>query len=451
MRKLQSALACCGRPLGVLAVALVVATACGQATERAVFVANNGNLEGSVTAFTVDPNGMLTFVNRVITGTRPNTQVPCPGCNPYRIAISPSGRYLATGHASSNDPYQQITIYEVAADASVTQIAAFMVPSTPMDVVWITDEYLATCRTSSTPNKIVVYRFLPGPPPTITLVDEKDTGGFSTYLALHPSRQYIYINNSGSGAYDVYAFAVDANGVLTLIDAENTGSYYALELGISHDGTKMYAAGGITYVIDGFHVMPNGTLNPMAGSPFPQFGTSPSNVAFSSDDQYLLVGHGTDATVRSAAIDAETGALTYTGNMFDVGLQGTLGDVQTLDDQFFVTDNSTAIDGLMGIYSFTLLPGGAFQQNGPIVSTGGIAPRAIAVWKPPTPPLCPGDTNCDGLITYADIDYFVEALAGEDAWTHWPCPWLNADCNGDSLVTYADIDPFVALIGTTCP
>lgn len=65
--------------------------------------------------------------------------------------------------------------------------------------------------------------------------------------------------------------------------------------------------------------------------------------------------------------------------------------------------------------------------------------------------LCPGDTNCDGEITFADIDYFVEALGGQENWTHDPCPWLNADCNGDGDVTFADIDAFVALIGTSCP
>jgi hypothetical protein len=67
------------------------------------------------------------------------------------------------------------------------------------------------------------------------------------------------------------------------------------------------------------------------------------------------------------------------------------------------------------------------------------------------PDICPGDMNCDGRVTFADIDLFVEALAGESAWTHALCPWLNVDCNGDTYVTFADIDPFVAVIGTTCP
>ncbi len=67
--------------------------------------------------------------------------------------------------------------------------------------------------------------------------------------------------------------------------------------------------------------------------------------------------------------------------------------------------------------------------------------------------LCPGDTNCDGRVTFADIDPFVEALAGESAWNqHHPnCPWLNADCSHDGNVTFVDIDPFVARLGSTCP
>ena len=61
--------------------------------------------------------------------------------------------------------------------------------------------------------------------------------------------------------------------------------------------------------------------------------------------------------------------------------------------------------------------------------------------------------NCDGRVTFADIDLFVAALGGESAW-HRACPWADADCNytgsGTIVVNFADIDPFVARIGTTC-
>ena len=67
-----------------------------------------------------------------------------------------------------------------------------------------------------------------------------------------------------------------------------------------------------------------------------------------------------------------------------------------------------------------------------------------------------GDTNCDGALSYADIDPFVLALSGPSGYAAaFPeCPWLNADCNGDGCVDYADIDAFVALlsgpIGACC-
>ena len=422
----------------------VVPWAPGQSAGQAIFVANNGNLEGSVTAFAVNADGTLTLVNRIVTGSRPNMTVPCPGCNPYEISITPNGRYLVTGHASTNDPYEQLTFFEIAGDASIEQIADFSVVGTPMDVVWITDERLAATRTDVTPNQVVIWEFDPVFQ-TLTEIDAKNVGTFSTYLALDPSRKYLYVNDSGS-ASTLRAFAINPDGTLTQIDTEATGPYYNLELTVSPDGTKLYAAGGITHVLLGFHVAPDGTLASMAGSPFPEFGSSPSNVAVSTDNQYLLVGHGTDATVRTASINQATGGLTYTGHMFDVGLQGTLGDVQRLDNLFFVTDNSTAIDGIMGVYSFTLHANGSFTQNGPITWTNGIAPRTIAVWKPA---VLPGDLNCDGDIDFGDINPFVLYLSNFAAWqaAYEGCPAANGDINGDGLYPdFGDINPFVALL-----
>lgn len=59
-----------------------------------------------------------------------------------------------------------------------------------------------------------------------------------------------------------------------------------------------------------------------------------------------------------------------------------------------------------------------------------------------------GDMNCDGLISYADINPFVLALSGEAAYAaQYPnCRWLNADIDGNGQVTYADINPFVQLV-----
>ena len=62
----------------------------------------------------------------------------------------------------------------------------------------------------------------------------------------------------------------------------------------------------------------------------------------------------------------------------------------------------------------------------------------------------PGDLNCDGVVDFDDIDPFVAALGGQEAYeAAYPnCNWLNADANGDGVVTFDDIDPFVALLGS---
>jgi len=65
------------------------------------------------------------------------------------------------------------------------------------------------------------------------------------------------------------------------------------------------------------------------------------------------------------------------------------------------------------------------------------------------------DSNCDGQVTFADIDYFVVALSGKTAWEEFyrdqhagvdpPSDYLCVnDVNRDGEVTFADVDGFVA-------
>ena len=69
-------------------------------------------------------------------------------------------------------------------------------------------------------------------------------------------------------------------------------------------------------------------------------------------------------------------------------------------------------------------------------------PAVLTVWRT-------GDVNCDGVISYGDINPFVVALSGQTSYeAQYPgCNWLNADCNNDGAVTYADINPFVVVLG----
>ena len=59
-----------------------------------------------------------------------------------------------------------------------------------------------------------------------------------------------------------------------------------------------------------------------------------------------------------------------------------------------------------------------------------------------------GDLNCDGGVTFDDINPFVLALSNPAGYqAAYPnCDLLNGDCNGDGAVTFDDINPFVALL-----
>ncbi len=63
-------------------------------------------------------------------------------------------------------------------------------------------------------------------------------------------------------------------------------------------------------------------------------------------------------------------------------------------------------------------------------------------------PQQPGDLNCDGLVTFDDINPFVLALSSPAGYqAAFPnCNILNGDCNGDGLVDFDDINAFVALL-----
>ncbi len=62
--------------------------------------------------------------------------------------------------------------------------------------------------------------------------------------------------------------------------------------------------------------------------------------------------------------------------------------------------------------------------------------------------ITPGDLNCDGDVTSADIDPFVLALSEPAAFegNELVCPLANGDLDRDGLVTFDDIDPFMALL-----
>jgi hypothetical protein len=419
----------------VLLVGPGAGTAHGQANEPTLFVGNNGNLEGSITSMRIEEDGSLSVTDFIVLGTRNSLSEPCPGCNTYTMDITPDGMYLVAGHPSSSSFTRHVSITRVHPDATLELVGLYPISESPLGVAWLNNEYFAVTRTSTTNalNEVRVYRFN-RQAESITLVSNNLTGGFTTWLAVDRENQRLYAQRS-SPTSAVRAYEFDENGQLTFMQMLETSPTYPLGIGLSPDGLSLYGGGGISNggnKIVGVRISPDtGTMSLMSASPFTSPGASPKQVVVSDDQQFAIAGHGTDATVRTFVIDPNSGSLTPTGHFFDVGMQGSLGDIATAGGLAFATDNTTAGDGLMGVYSFTLGSQGELIQNGPIVHTQGIAPRAVVPWMTTA---CPADFNGDGVVNVGDL------LILFDAWGKCSDPSAcPEDLNGDGVVDVQDL------------
>jgi hypothetical protein len=427
--------------VAVLVLSLAAAaTARAQLAERGVFVANNGNLEGSVSVMTFNLAGNPVFRSKYVTGLRPNTQVYEPGTNAYGISLTPDGAVLCVSHATSSTTTEQLTFLRVNADATLSLIAIRATPDSPLEVRWLSNDVLAATRTrTSGANEVVVYRF-DRDTGSLSEIDRESVGTFCSYLAVAPSRQFLYAPDSTG--LTLYAFRIEPDGTLTSAGSTPTAPTYCLGPGISPDGAYLYGGGGISNSgnkIVGFRLAPDtGSATPLPDAPYVSAGQSPKQVVVTDDGTFALAAHGTDATVKMFLIDHATGSLQSVGAGFDVGLQGTLGSVETMSDLVLVTDNSTATDGLMGLYSFRILPIGVLEPTGSIQSTQGTAPQKMAVWNPPR---CPADFDGNGQVDFFDYLDFASAFSAESE---------RADFDHNGQIDFFDYLDFVEAFGEGC-
>lgn len=426
------------------ALLAAAAPALAQATDPHIFVANNGNLEGSLTSMRVEDNGALTFVDRVITGSRSTLSQPCPGCNTTAIDLSPNGRFLASTHASGNTD-ENIIVYRVEPDGTLNVIETLLLPQAGLDIAWIRDDLLAVCITNTSgPNVIRLYHFdefLDALTPT----DSINAGSFLTSVAVHPNRQWLYANDSFANT--VRQFTVTGDQID--LTATTGIPVFGTALKLSPDGRFLYASGGISAggnAFVGYEVdQDTGALTALPGSPFTSPGQSPKGFAITPDGAYLYVSHGTDATIRAFRVDSESGVPTDLGTGFDVGLQGTLQGMDTLRGRLFALDNSTAIDGLVGAYSFAInaINGDLTPAPGPPPTpflTQGISPTDVVAW----PGLaCPADLTGDGQLDFFDFVAFVDLYNTQN-----PAADLSPP---QGVFNIFDVTAYLALFNDGCP
>ncbi len=370
----------------LLALALPTLVA-AQADMPAVFVTNN--VGDSVTSFTLNADGSLNYV-----GTFP------AGDGPQSISLTPDGRFLAVTHGTASNSVEEVIIYAVNSDATLTQLLLTTTPDSPLDCQWLSNTVLAVTKTDLSDNNYVITYAWNDIPPTLTQVDMGYTGTFNTSLSVTRGGSLVLANDS-FGDF-IWSYTADEMGNLSLNESQSTAPIFAVAVTASPDGNFVYGAGGISgtgHEIIAYSIDETGLLTPIAGAQSP--GQSPKVIGITDDGSVLVAGHGTDATVRSFIRDPKTGTITPTGFSFDVGSQGNLGDLIVMDDMMFVTDESISDDGVRGLYSFRINANGSFTQLGPIVDTTGGRPEYIAAW--PGQPALPLLVAPDSWVIYRGV------------------------------------------------
>ncbi len=419
----------------LVAILATVSTARAQSALPALFATDHiptnldvGNF-ASVKSFTIDvETGDLTPVGTYFTNDLP-----------YELALSPNGRYLAVGHASALTN-EDLIIFRVHSDASLTEFAVVTVASSPFEIAWIDNETLAVLETSDLGSAIWTYNFDPEAPlpVKVTPIDNLPTGSSGSYdLALHPTRPYIFVPNSPLfGGTTLNSFHYAADGDLSLVQTINISSY-GLDTQITPNGRFMYVASGTGDTIQGFAInQQTGTISPMGFGGFPVFDGAPSHIQITPDGALLFLFCGNTETIRSFTISPDDGFLFDTGHSVVIGDTAFNESIEIYEDILFVTRNKNGSIPA-GILRYRIHEDGSFTPIGDLVESGARL-YFMETWTPQ--PITPGDMNADGVVNLLDIPAYVAALLGDP---FEPEDLERADVNLDGAADGLDTQPFV--------
>jgi len=406
-----------------------------QSLQPALFVTDHiatapqfGNY-ASIRSFTVSPDGVLTPVGTYYTNDYP-----------YELSLSPSGRYLAVGHASALTN-EDLLVFEVNADASLTMFAVVTVQSSPFEIDWIDDSTLLVLETSNGNSGVWTYQFDPNAamPQKIVPLDDARTGVFSSQFRLHPSLPVVYVADSPLiGTNFLRSFEIAPDGALSTLQSLAVAPY-ALDIDITPNERYLYMVSGAgSDGVQGFELDSSGMMTPLAFSPFPTPDGAASHIKITPSGGIAIVFHGATETIRSFSISPDDGSLFNTGFSFNIGGNGIFEAIEVFNNLLFVTRNSgSGINA--GILAYNVHIDGSFSPVGdgdPIFA--GTRPYFMETWNPLAIQL--GDINADGAVDELDIPLFAAALVGDPV---EPVHVTRSDINMDGSTDGLDAEPFV--------
>jgi 6-phosphogluconolactonase (cycloisomerase 2 family) len=152
-------------------------------------------------------------------------------------------------------------------------------------------------------SQIVVFREDPNSGVLTAITGSPFTAGSGAHgLALHPSKKFLYVANSGES--DISLFKVSSGGVLTEVTPRTAAGITPVILAMDSAGSFLFAANVGSNNISAYSIdSGTGALTPVSGSPFP-VGTLPLNMTVSSSGSVVYVScAGSPGTVQAFSVD----------------------------------------------------------------------------------------------------------------------------------------------------
>ncbi len=182
-----------------------------------------------------------------------------------------------------------------------------------------------------------------------------------------------------------------------------------------------------------------------------------NTVTVHSDAPLYDVGRWTSLAITPDGQPAISYCKDYlSGTRHNQGLYYAVHVDDNLAENWQIEDVEVSVDEVGHYTSLAILPPGHPTLAG--VSAISSYDATNQILKYALRHYCIGDLNCDGTISFGDINPFVLRLSNPPGYQQqFPgCPDANGDINGDGSVNFGDINPFVSLMvqcggGCACP
>lgn len=281
-----------------------------------------GKKSGAVSAFAIDPDYKLTFLNQLATR----------GGAPAYVSLDKSGRYVMVANYNGGN----VIVFPVEKNGSLGQATAFVQDKGhSVNPIRQTKPYAHSINVSPDNrfaivadlglDKVEVFHFqqgrlTPNDPPYATV----KPGSGPRHFVFSPDAKFMYVESEMGSSLTVFAYDA-ARGALREVQAISSlppdfkGESTGAEVQILPSGRFLYASNRGSDTIAVFAVnRRNGTLKPVEY--VPSGGKTPRMFTLDPSGDYLIAANQDSDNIVIFRINQATGKLTPTGQQVDLSM-----------------------------------------------------------------------------------------------------------------------------------